>query len=326
MSVKTNVLKTLEENRGFFFSGEELATKLEVSRAAVWKAIKELEKEGYSIDAVPNRGYCLAGNSDIISVEGIQTYLKRKDLPITVTRVTASTNQDAKICAAAGGTHGSLFVTEEQTAGRGRRGRSFVSIKGKSIYMSIILKPQVHAENIVLITTAASVAVYRAIEMVTGKKTQIKWVNDIYYQTKKICGILTEAVTDCESGTIDSVIVGIGINFNFKREAIPEELKDIVGSLFDGDSGTTTRNELIAEVVNQLLFLCDHLEEKEFLEDYKINSLVIGKEVNVIGTFGTKSAMAMGIESNGGLRVKYEDGSQEVLCTGEITIRLRETE
>ena len=176
MSVKTIVLKTLEEHRGEFISGEELANSLNVSRTAVWKVIKQLEKEGYKIQAVQNRGYCLDLNNDLISVEGIKTYLrpKNENLNIYVSKVTESTNKDAKVCAVQGGAHGTVFVAQEQTAGRGRRGREFISLKGNSIYMSILLKPKVSAQEIVSITTAASVAVYRAILKVTGKKTQIK--------------------------------------------------------------------------------------------------------------------------------------------------------
>lgn len=324
MSVKTNVLKTLEENRGSFFSGEDLAVKLAVSRAAVWKAIKELEKEGYEIEAVQNRGYCLAINNDIISTEGIRTYLddRNQKIAITVDKVTESTNKNAKMCAIAGGSHGTLFVAEQQTAGRGRRGRSFLSMKGNGIYMSLLLKATVNAENVVLITTAASVAVHRAILKVTGKKTAIKWVNDLYYQKHKVCGILTEAVTDCESGMIDSIVLGIGINFKVERENIPLELSDIVGALYEQEDANATRNELIAEIVNQVMVICDNLNNRDFLMDYRENSMVLGKEVNVIGSESNQSATAIAIEDNGGLRVRYKDGEEEVLCTGEISIRL----
>jgi BirA family biotin operon repressor/biotin-[acetyl-CoA-carboxylase] ligase len=326
VSVKVNVLKKLEENRGLFFSGEELAASLTVSRAAVWKAIKQLEEEGYQIEAVPNKGYCLATNNDLVSVEGIRTYLslENKELDLHVDKVTESTNKDAKLAAINNGKHGEVFVALEQTAGRGRRGRSFISMKGNSIYMSIILKPRMNSSNVVLITTAASVAVHRAIAKVTGKVTQIKWVNDLYYQEKKICGILTEAVTDCESGMIDSIILGIGINFNTKEENIPDELKGYVGALFQGDSGNITRNELIAEIINQVLQLCCNLDDIGFLTDYRNNSMVLGKEIMVIGNEEPVPAKAVQIIDNGGLLVVYKDGHQEVLCTGEISIRIAE--
>lgn len=323
MSVKTNVLKTLEENRGSFFSGEELAAKLKVSRAAIWKAMKELEKEGYLIRAVPNRGYCLTIDNDILSEEGIRTYLAKENhaIPITVDKVTQSTNQNAKLCAATGGSHGALFVADKQTAGRGRRGRSFLSMDGNGIYMSLILKPKVNAEDVVLITTAASVAVHRAIKKVTGKTTAIKWVNDLYLHNRKVCGILTEAVTDCETGTIDSIILGIGINFTLDSRNIPDDLKDIVGALYEHKESGITRNQLIAEIVNQVFAVCNDLPDRSFLDDYREHSMVLGKEVNVLGMYEQR-AIVVAIENNGGLRVRYKDGREEVLCTGEISIRL----
>lgn len=324
MSVKVNVLKKLEENRGQYFSGEELAASLSVSRAAVWKAIKRLEEEGYQIDAVPNKGYCLSPNNDLVSVEGIRTYLDfaNKKLELHVEKVTESTNKDAKLAAINNGKHGEVFVSLEQTTGRGRRGRSFISMKGNSIYMSIILKPEMNARNVVLITTAASVAVHRAIRKVTGKVPQIKWVNDIYYQEKKICGILTEAVTDCESGMIDSIILGIGINFNIKEEDIPQELKGIAGALYQGNSGKVTRNELIAEIINQVLVLSLNLDDLSFLEEYRNYSMILGKDIMVIGNEEPVPARALQIMDNGGLQVVYSDGREEVLCTGEVSIRI----
>lgn len=323
MSVKANVLKKLEENRGSYFSGEELAATLLVSRAAVWKSIRQLESEGYQIMASPNKGYCLASNNDMISVEGIRASLGQEydSLDIHVDKVTESTNKNAKLYAIHGGNHGSVFIAEEQTAGRGRRGRSFISMKGYGIYMSLILKPNVNSSNVVLITTAASVAVHRAILKVTQKSTKIKWVNDLYYENKKICGILTEAVTDCETGMIDSIILGIGINFNMKEEDIPEDLKGIVGALYQGDSGNITRNELIAEVINQVLNLSGNLEDISFLDDYRKYSMVIGKEIMVIGDVQSQKAKALGVHDNGGLIVVYEDGRRDVLCTGEVSIR-----
>ncbi len=326
MSVKQEVLKTLEENRGEFFSGEELAGRLKVSRAAVWKAVKALETMGYKITAVPNRGYCLAAASDVLSAEGIKTFLhsnnKKEELQIEVRNVTGSTNQDAKLAAANGAPHGSVFIANEQTMGRGRRGRNFISMPGNGIYMSIILKPLLNASDAIYITTAASVAVYRAIKKVTSKDTQIKWVNDLYFEGKKVCGILTEAVTNCETGLIDSIILGIGVNFNIRVEQIPADLKGIAGALYYGDTSGVSRNQLVAEILHQVLQLCMDSDNREFLNDYRENSLVLGREISILGFCEPKKAIAVGIEENGGLIVEYEDGKKETLHTGEVSIRL----
>lgn len=324
MSVKQEVLKTLEENRGEFFSGEELAGRLKVSRAAVWKATKALETMGHEIIAVPNRGYCLAKASDVLSIEGIKTFLnkEKESLQIEVREETGSTNQDAKLAAANGAPHGSVFIANKQTAGRGRRGRNFVSMQGSGIYMSIILKPSLTASDAIYITTAASVAVYRAIKNVTKMETQIKWVNDLYYKGKKVCGILTEAVTNCETGLIESIILGIGINFNIQAEQIPSDLKDIAGALYYGDTGGVNRNQLIAEILSQVLQVCMDSDNREFLKDYRENSMVLGKEINILGLSEPKKAIAIGIDDNGGLIVEYENKMIETIHTGEVSIRL----
>ena len=323
MSVKSDVLLKLEENKGSFFSGEELAVSLGVSRTAVWKAIKQLETEGYAIEAVPNKGYCLSDYSDVMSVEGIKAALpdRLKNIELTVLKTTGSTNTDAKQAIAAGCTHGTTFVAEKQTSGRGRRGRSFLSFEGSGIYMSVVIKPEVNVDNIVYVTTAVSVAVARAISRVAGIETEIKWVNDIYFKGKKICGILTEAVTDCESGIIDSLVVGMGVNFSSRPEDIPDELKDTAGSLFEGEKCSISRNLLAAEIINQVLIVCDDLKEHTFIEEYKRRSMIIGQKINVIKNDGSKKAVAEAVDDRGGLVVCYEDGTKETLNTGEVTIR-----
>lgn len=324
MAVKNEVLHYLELHRGEYVSGEELAKALKVSRTAIWKAIKQLEVNGYKILAITNRGYCLSLENDVISKEGIRNYLTSEMLviPIQVENETTSTNMVAKLAAMNGAEHGSVFIAEKQTKGRGRLGRSFLSLDGSGIYMSILLRPNVTAADAIYITTAASVAVYRAILSITGKQTKIKWVNDIYYEERKICGILTEAVTDVETGIVHSIIIGIGINFNVIKENIPKELKDIVGALYYGDSGQVTRNQLIAEIINQVLTLCIQ-KNREFMKDYKENSMLLGTDIWVISGNTKIEAKAIDINEDGGLIIKLSDGSIQTLNTGEVSIRKR---
>jgi BirA family biotin operon repressor/biotin-[acetyl-CoA-carboxylase] ligase len=412
MSTKGSVLKALEENKGTAVSGEELASRLDISRAAVWKAIQELRREGYRIDAITNRGYCLAGDSDVLSAEGILPYVKG-DVPadrIRVFKSVESTNLTAKKIALDGAQPGTVIIAEEQTKGRGRMGRSFYSPPAGGIYMSFILKPRLDTAKSVLITTAASVAVCKAIEEVTGISCRIKWVNDIYKGDKKICGILTEAVTDFESGQIDYIVLGIGVNYNTARTDFPEELAGIAGSLFEEAPGCihadgsikpqnrvpqeisrkamrgggrcsartqtcvsepsdacntaffpqlqlqwkngqqrakrvgvpeqdvafheinkqATRNRLIAEIINQVLEINNKLETREFIREYKSRSLVLGKEILIIPTAGPDGkrspeegipAAAVDIDEDGGLVIRYPDGSLQTLKSGEISIR-----
>ncbi len=343
MSTRGNVLKALEENKGSAVSGEELATRLNISRAAVWKAIQELRREGYSIDAITNKGYCLAPSSDVLSVEGIMPRVKKRSMAdrIHVFKTLESTNLTAKKMALDGAPYDTVVIAEEQTKGRGRMGRSFFSPPAGGIYMTFILEPRFDTSRSVLITTAASVAVCKAIEKVTGLSCRIKWVNDIYMKDKKICGILTEAVTDFESGHIDHIVLGIGINYSTAMSAFPEELSGIAGSLFEntpktiaGSYGQPTegisRNCLIAEVINQMLEINENLESRDFIDEYKSRSFILGKEVLVIPTAGLGKdrnltegipASAIDIDGDGGLVVRYQDGTEQTLNSGEISIR-----
>lgn len=343
MSTRGNVLKTLEENKGSAVSGEELASRLNISRAAVWKAIQDLRREGYSIDAITNKGYCLAPDSDVLSVEGILPYVEEHSIGdrIHVFKTLESTNLTAKKMALDGAPYGTVVIAEEQTRGRGRMGRSFFSPPAGGIYMTFILEPRFDSARSVLITTAASVAVCKAIEKVTGISCRIKWVNDIYMEDKKICGILTEAVTDFESGHIDHIVLGIGINYSTARSAFPEELSGIAGSLYEKSAKTVgnngnhlsegiSRNRLIAEVINQMLEINENLESRDFIEEYKNRSFVLGKEILVIPTAGIGKernlaegipASAVDIDPDGGLVVRYRDGTVQTLNSGEISIR-----
>lgn len=326
MSVRKKIIAELESHRGEYISGEQLAEKLSVTRAAVCKIIGQLKKDGFLIDAVTNKGYSLLKESDVLTQEGILSWLVKEDeLPILhVCKETGSTNNDAKQGATEENNQTQVYVAERQTLGRGRRGRSFVSFNGRGIYMSILMHPKTEQDDLVYVTTGACVGVMRAIKKVTGKTTLIKWVNDLYYEGKKVCGILTEAVTDCESGQIGSIIIGIGINFLADDNDIPEELRDIACALYQKDTEGHTRNELVAAVIREVTAIVGNLKDRSFLTEYKEASMVIGKKINVIKTDGSKIAKAMSINDTGALVVCYEDGSTEALNTGEITVRLNQ--
>ncbi|MCM1244500.1 MAG: biotin--[acetyl-CoA-carboxylase] ligase [Roseburia sp.] len=323
MSVKTELLSILEANRETDLSGEELAKKLGVSRTAVWKAVKALKQEGYQIDAANNRGYRLQEATDVLSGEGIRLGLSgdRKNFPIQVHKVLDSTNVEAKRCALEGEPHGLTVIAEEQTNGKGRLGRNFYSPPGTGIYMSILLRPELTGADAVLVTTAASVAVCRGIRKTLGLEPQIKWVNDVYLGDKKICGILTEAVSDFEVGKIDTVVVGIGINY--RTDEFPDELKEKAGSVLPKKN--VPRNVLIAEVLNEFWDIYENLTEREFMEDYRTYSNVIGKEVRFLEKDVWYEGKALDIDNDGGLIIECRDAdghpSTRTLHTGEITLR-----
>jgi BirA family biotin operon repressor/biotin-[acetyl-CoA-carboxylase] ligase len=321
MSVRQALLLIFEKNRDVCISGSELAAELSVSRAAVWKAVKSLCAEGYRIQAVPHKGYRLLSGTDILSEEGIRLRLlpEYKDIRIVPEKVTASTNTDAKALALAGAPHGTLVIAEEQSAGRGRMGRAFYSPKESGIYMSLVLRPELLLPDAVLLTTAAAVAVSRAIETVTGKTTGIKWVNDIFYRGRKAGGILTEVVSGVESGTVESAVVGIGVNF--RQTSLPAELQEVAGSLFSGQTGVT-RNVLAAEIVNRLLGITDALPDTAFLDEYRRRSIVLGKDIRYLEQGTWNPAKALAIDDRGGLIVERPDGSLKTLVSGEVSVRV----
>lgn len=325
MSLKQSVLQMLEQNRDIHFSGQELAARFTVSRAAVWKVIQELKKEGYQLDAVPNKGYKLASGTDLLSAEGIRPYLKPEysSQQIIFFKSIDSTNQEAKRQITGGAAHGTVIVADNQISGRGRMGRNFFSPAGTGTYLSVIFRPRMNVTKAVLITSAAAVAVCRAIEKMSPYQPQIKWVNDIYLNGRKICGILTEAVTDFESGMVESIIVGIGLNIKTQTAQFPDELQETAGALFTSESPWVTRNQLTAEIINELLDIYQELDQRAFLIDYKQRSMVLGKDVYLYRNKQWEAAKALDIDQNGGLIVENTQGKQETLSSGEISLRLK---
>jgi BirA family biotin operon repressor/biotin-[acetyl-CoA-carboxylase] ligase len=194
MDLKEQVLKELENHKGEYVSGGKLAETLHFSRNAVWKAVKSLVADGHDIQAVTNKGYRLSPDSDVLTAAAVEKHLGALagvfdiDYRATVT----STNSVLKDLAAGGAREGTVVAAITQTAGRGRFGRSFYSPADSGVYFSVLLRPGVGAPDATLLTTAAAVAVARAVEDVTGAPARIKWVNDVYCGGKKVCGILTE--------------------------------------------------------------------------------------------------------------------------------------
>lgn len=326
MSVKDKTLSVLENNKGIYISGEDLAKELFVSRNAIWKAIKSLKNDGYNISSVNNRGYCLSTDTDILSSQSISKYLNKDNnyFNIKVYKTINSTNSAIKELAINGEKEGTVIIAEEQTEGRGRFGRKFHSPKKAGIYMSILLRPQMHSSRAFLITTATAVAVAEAIENISNKKIKIKWVNDIYCDNKKVCGILTEASFDFESGIIDHAVLGIGINVKPPEGGFTEEIKNIATSIFDDKNSVQAdiRSRLIAEVLTRFWSYYKNIEDKSFLEEYKSRSLLINKEINVLSKNSSEKAVAIEIDDECRLKVKMEDGSIRLLSSGEVSIRI----
>jgi len=321
MSTKKHILALLESNRGQSISGGHIAEQLNISRNAVWKAIKELEKDGYRIKAATNKGYCLCEDNDILSVQGIVPFLSQKETAdkIFVYPSLESTNKTAKEMAISEAKHGTIIIADQQTAGKGRYGRNFHSPAAHGIYMSFILHPaQLGFDTPTMVTSFAAVAVCESIEAISEKTPQIKWVNDIFLDGKKICGILTEAVTDYESGNVEWVVVGIGINFS--TPDFPEDLRQIAGAVFTGEHFPATRNHLAGEVINRLT--ANRCGKKEMMDKYKKRLMMLGKKILVIGAEQPYEALAVDIDDIGRLIVKKDDGEILSLSSGEISIKV----
>ena len=324
MSAKQHVLSVLEQNKGNSISGARLAGELSISRNAVWKAIKALQSEGYAISAVPNKGYCLSEENDILSVESITPYLadNLKELSLVVHKSVTSTNTLLKELAGEGEKEGKVLIAEEQTGGRGRLGRKFYSPAKTGIYMSILLRPKLTVDDALFITTSAAAAVAEAIESVTGCNASIKWVNDIYCNGKKVCGILTEAGVDFEGGGLEYCIVGIGINVARPLEDFPEELKDIADGIFETRLySSDLRSRLAAEILNKFWGYYKEFHNKNFIKEYRNRSFLIGREVSVLMGDKLEKATALDIDERARLIVKLTNGEIRALSSGEVSVR-----
>lgn len=320
ISVKSRLLELLEQNRGITISGEQMARELDCTRAAVWKAVKALQQEGYEIEAGPNKGYMLSEDNNILAEEGIRPLLRQPEVYLKLYQETDSTNRAAKQAAIAGEAgHGSVILACGQSCGRGRRGRSFYSPSQAGLYLSVILQPQGNLRESLLLTTEAAVAVYKAIRKVTGIELDIKWVNDLYYKGKKVCGILTEAITDFESGEIQYAVVGIGLNLYEEEGGYPPELREIAGGLYRNqrEAEGVNRNRLAAEIVN---FLLDETRELKLLPEYLDRNMVPGHRIQILDGQQSRSAYAVAICQDGRLKVREEDGSETLLAYGEISV------
>lgn len=324
MQIKQEILKMLEANRGRSVNGALMAEKLSVTRAAIWKNIKQLQDEGYQISAVRNLGYSLENSNDILTAESITPYLLGKARPfhLDVKKTVTSTNTLAKEMAIAGAAEGTVVIATEQTEGRGRMGRSFYSPDSTGLYLSLILRPKLDLNDSLLITTSAAVAVAKSIERLTNQEVKIKWVNDLFMNGKKVCGILTEASLNIENGGLEYAVVGIGINVTTKD--FPDDIKNIAGSIFsDKPEDKPIISILAAELLNNLAASMDNLTDHSYLQEYKKRSFLIGKDIFVLKGNETKPAKAIDIDDRARLIVEYPNGNKEALSSGEVSVRTK---
>lgn len=321
MKTKDIVLKELEKNRANYISGQELAEKLNISRTAIWKAINTLKESGFQIESQTKLGYKLLEKDDKLSEEGIRKGLREelKDIDIIVYDEIDSTNTEAKRRLYSSDVKDfTVIVSDMQKGGRGRTGKSFASPKGSGVYFSIILHPKDFYDfsYFDLTTVKAAVAVVEGIKEATGKVAQIKWVNDLFINGRKICGILSELDADFESRSVKSVIVGIGINVNEPKDDSFKDLKDIAGYI-----GTDViRNEILSSILNDFYENNYVKKDKEIIEYYKNHSLVIGKDLTF--ELNGKKYTAKGFDINDKGNLIVDTGEKKItLSSGEVSIK-----
>lgn len=323
MATKDNLLALLTDRAGEYLSGEELAQQLGVSRTAVWKAVNALRKAGFEIDAVQNKGYSLVGSRDVLHEGAVRKYLTQPIGQLLVQPTVTSTNALLRELAADRAPEGTVVIAGEQTRGRGRLGRSFYSPADTGLYLSLLLRPEGFSPaQAVRMTTMAAVAVCQAIEAVSGRNAQIKWVNDIFLDGRKVCGILTEGSFDLETGSLNSIILGVGINVYAPADGFPRELEQIAGAVLP-EPITDGRSRLAAEFLNRFLELYRR-QDSTYAAEYRRRSLVLGRQVLVITPAEQKTALALDVDEECRLLVKYPDGKTEALSSAEISVKVEQ--
>lgn len=320
--MKEKVLKLLQETEDYI-SGQHLCELLGVSRTAVWKYIRQLQEEGYVIDAVKNKGYCLRESGDVLSLYELSRFMETEWLGQTLHfhKTIDSTNLEAKRLADNGLPNGTVVVADCQESGRGRLGRVWTSPAGCGLWMSMILKPSFAASQASMVTLVAAMAVMEAIEEVCGVQMQIKWPNDLVIQGKKVCGILTEM--SMEEGRISFIVPGIGINVN--NDSFPEELGGKAISLAMVTGKKVNRARLAGAVCRCFeKYYADFLAYgnlKGMKDAYNERLVNRNKQVVVSDAARSFTCLSEGIDETGALLVQKEDGTKEAIFSGEVSVR-----
>ncbi len=310
-------------------SGQQLCDRLGVSRTAVWKVMKQLKEEGYQIESVPSRGYRLVESPvDVYSESEIASRLQTKwaGRRLVFFESTGSTNPDAKRFAEEGAPHGTTVVADRQTAGRGRRGRSWESPAGRSIYFTSIVRPAFVPDKASMITLVMALSVAEAIQEVTGLPTGIKWPNDIVVNGKKVVGILTEMSMTPEMNEIQFLVAGVGVNVNQESlEEFPEELRGTATSLKIESGRQFDRAALLAEILARFEESYETFERTVDLSGLRARyeSRLVGRNavVRVLDPAGEYTGISRGITETGELIVEKESGERTLVYAGEVSVR-----
>lgn len=319
--MKEKVLGFLRQ-RSDFVSGQEICEKLGVSRTAIWKYIKVLREEGYEIESVTRKGYRLLQSPDFITKEELLRRLP-KGLPggeVYYFDSVDSTNEAAKR-AAAKMPDRSLFVADQQVAGKGRRGRTWVSPKGEDIFFSLLLRPEIPAEAASMLTLVAALAAAAVSEKYSGRPCHIKWPNDIVLNNKKICGILTEMGVEMDE--ITYVVIGVGFNIN--RRDFGDEIASMATSIRRECGKRIERAPFLADFIEGFMkryeIFLQAGDLSPLMEEYNAHLINIGRQVKIVNRSGEKIRTALGINEKGELLLEDDIGRQEKVFSGEVSVR-----
>lgn len=325
---REEILTLLRREEGFL-SGEELSRRLGQSRAAVWKAVEALRRDGYEIEARTGLGYRLAAAPDAMTEAEIRSFLgetRRVGRVLRCFDELDSTNNYLKSLPQTEAVDGLAVTADSQTAGRGRMDRSFQSPKGSGIYLSVLLRPSLPPDRLPPVTALAGVSVCAAVERVCGVRPGLKWPNDPVLEGKKLCGILTEASLEAETGRLQSMVLGIGVNVAQKAEDFSPEVREVAVSLLQVLGKRVSRPRLTAALLEELdrayaALLSGDLSE--YLAAYRRDCVNLGKRVQLIPFGGgeRETAEAVGIDGEFNLVVRGADGAERTIRSGEVSVR-----
>ncbi|SDJ67808.1 biotin--[acetyl-CoA-carboxylase] ligase [Sediminibacillus albus] len=320
-TTRNQLIELLENNQQEYISGQQLCERLNISRTAVWKHMKELEKDGYRIVAVPKRGYRIIEFPDKLSKNTLQWGLQTSWLGRNIVHYPeiSSTQKIGHQLALEGAAEGTVIIADQQTEGKGRMGRKWHSAKNEGIWMSIILRPQIIPQLAPQITLMTAVILAKAIETVTEVSPAIKWPNDIFINNRKTAGILTEM--QAEQDEIQYIVLGIGINVNQSRDNLPEDIQKIATSIKQESGKQWRLVPLIQEIFIQFEQKYETFLQKGFTdikEEWEMYGYKIGEQVRISSNKLTYPAKLIGLETDGALKVQKQDGSTESIYSAEI--------
>lgn len=321
---KETVLALLKNAGESYLSGEKMSELLGVSRAAIWKDIDGLRQQGYQIDSVTRKGYRLVSGPDKLTRGEIEPYLHSRAAKdkLIVLETVDSTNNYAKQLGMAAGEDGTAIVANEQTGGRGRLGRSFLSPPDTGVYLTLLYRPDVPPTKAVNLTAYVAVAICDGIEAACGVRPGIKWTNDIVLGGKKLAGILTEMAVEGETGALQYLVTGIGVNVCQTLEDFPEELRKTATSLAI-EGCAASRGRLAAEMINALeeMYAAWLTGGGDYWQRYHDSCLTLGKQVRILRGGKEEIAYAEDLDADFGLIVRHPDGRRETVTSGDVSVR-----